>query len=111
MTYVDVNAEAWPSPPIAREGEGEAGIRAAWRALRRGPERASQAPDPFERLSRNGSRARDYVSPIGVALAIPGASGVYGRHATKWPRTRQSVQASREVRETVREWFFREATV
>lgn len=83
------------------DGAREA-IQSVWMTLR---PKHLRAPDAFEQINRNGSSVRDYRSPIGLLLEIPGAVTEYGRYGNQWRRTQRSYREAAEVEAAVVAFF------
>lgn len=81
-----------------RCGAGEeTALEAAWRVVRRAMPHL-RAPSGVEAVGTlNTSRRRNYRSPLGQALAVPGAEGCYGQYCSMWPRTVSSWNGREET--------------
>jgi hypothetical protein len=81
-----------------RCGAGEeTALEAAWKVVRRAMPHL-RAPSGIEAVGPlNTSRRRNYRSPLGQALAVPGAEGCYGQYCSMWPRTVSSWNGREET--------------
>jgi hypothetical protein len=99
-TEVTLTESARASYRIARlNGAGiQTALEAAWKEVRRAMKHL-RAPSGIEAIGTlNTSRRRNYRSPLGQALNIPGCTGCYGQYCSLWRRTETSW---REREETV----------
>ena len=83
-----------------RCGAGEeTALEEAWKVVRRAMPHL-RAPSGIEAVGTlNTSRRRNYRSPLGQALNVPGCTGCYGQYCSMWPRT---VSSWRDREETVK---------
>ena len=81
-----------------REGRTvEEALEASWQAVR-GSFPRRRARSGIEAIGPlNTSGRRNYRSPLGEELGIPGAAECYGQHSAKWPRTVASLRERKEV--------------
>jgi hypothetical protein len=94
---------------IASGNDPYAAIQFSWQTIKRSVAKNLRAPNAFEKIARNTGCRRDYKSPIGCFLEIPGASHRYGSHSAKYKRTAKSWSEAREIEVVVFAWFEKNA--
>lgn len=63
-----------------------------WKELRKTRFKQSRADCWVEAIHRNGSRTRNYISPLAFYLNIPGHNYPWGSHCSDYPRTVRSLK-------------------
>jgi hypothetical protein len=83
----------------------EGALEVVWRTVRAHHPRL-RAPSGVEAIGPlNTGRRRNYRSPLGEVLGIPGADAPYGQHSAQWRRTVSSINERDAVVRTLAAYF------
>ncbi len=76
-------------------------LQRVWEELRKTRFKRSRADSWIEAIHRNGSRTRNYITPLAFYLGIPGYNYPWGSHATNYRRTKRSLDQRESNRQAI----------
>jgi hypothetical protein len=76
-------------------------LQRVWEELRKTQFKRSRADSWIEAIHRNGSRTRNYVTPLAFYLGIPGFNYPWGSHCSNYRRTKRSLDQRESNRQAI----------
>jgi hypothetical protein len=76
-------------------------LQRVWEELRKTRFKRSRADSWIEAIHRNGSRTRNYVTPLAFYLGIPGYNYPWGSHCSNYRRTKRSLDQRESNRQAI----------
>ena len=76
-------------------------LQRVWEELRKTRFKRSRADSWIEAIHRNGSRTRNYVTPLAFYLGIPGYNYAWGSHCSNYRRTKRSLDQRESNRQAI----------